>query len=496
VIRLAADSLVVLAGPSGAGKSTWAAEWFRPSQVVSSDGLRSVVGQHANDLRASTDAFAVLDLVVERRLARGLFTVIDTLGMEPERHQAWLGMAARHRRPTHLVLFDDDDKVYRKRNRARPGPVPPKVLTAQLARWAELKDGLGGGFDHVHRGAGPAAIVPGALLGASPAAADAAPVRLEFGLQVSSFDWPGRSGGAGGEALADGLARIVGEAERAGFTSLWVMDHFIQIPQVGPVWDPMLEAYTTLGFLAGRSNRLRLGAMVTCVTHRNLAHLAKIVATLDVLSGGRAWCGLGTGWYQREHDAYGYRFPPVAERYDLLEDALELLPLMWGPGSPAFDGRRISVREAICYPRPVQPRIPVLIGGSGERRTLKLVARHADACNLFGEPDVIRRKLDVLDRHCLDAGRDRSEIEITQLSPLLSAPDQSSLAERIDELKPGAMPPEEFARLSLAGTTGQHIERFARLAGAGVQTAIVALADAGHPGAVSAFAPVIDAFRP
>jgi alkanesulfonate monooxygenase SsuD/methylene tetrahydromethanopterin reductase-like flavin-dependent oxidoreductase (luciferase family)/predicted kinase len=312
VIRLAASSLVVLAGPSGAGKSTWAATWFRASQVVSSDALRAVVGEHQHDLRASTDSFDVLDLVVERRLARGLLTVVDTLGMDGDRHRVWLELAERYRRPSHLVLFDEDDKVYRKRNRARPSPVPSKVLSAQLARWAELRGTLGAGFDHVHQ-PGPAAVVPDALL-APPVAA---PARLDFGLQLSSFDWPD-----GGEPVADALVRIVGEAERAGFTSIWVMDHFIQIPQLGPVWDPMLEAYATLGFLAGRSTTLRLGAMVSCVTHRNLAHLAKIVATLDVVSGGRAWCGLGLGWYQREHEAYGYRLPPVAERYELLEDDL------------------------------------------------------------------------------------------------------------------------------------------------------------------------------
>jgi F420-dependent oxidoreductase-like protein len=487
-MRLAADSLVVLAGPSGAGKSTWAAEWFRSSQVVSSDQLRGVVGEHEHDLRASADSFAVLDLVVERRLARGLLTVVDTLGMDRERHEAWLETADRHGRPSHLVLFDEDDKVYRKRNKARRSPVPSKVLSAQLARWAEVRPGAGEGFDHVHR-PGPAAVVPAALLGR--AAAGASPARLQFGLQLSSFDWPD-----GREPLPEALGRIVGEAERAGFASVWVMDHFLQIPQLGPVWDPMPEAYTTLGFLAARSSRLRLGAMVTCVTHRNLAHLAKIVATLDVLSGGRAWCGLGVGWYQREHDAYGYRFPPVAERYELLEDALELLPLMWGPGSPPYEGRRISVREAVCYPRPSQPRIPVLVGGSGQRRTLALVARHADACNLFGEPGVIRRKLDVLDQHCADAGRDRADIEITQLSSLLSAPDRSSLRDRIGQLKPGSMSPEDYARRALAGTAEEHAERFGRLAEAGVQTAIVSLADVGQPGAVASFGAVIDACRP
>jgi alkanesulfonate monooxygenase SsuD/methylene tetrahydromethanopterin reductase-like flavin-dependent oxidoreductase (luciferase family) len=156
----------------------------------------------------------------------------------------------------------------------------------------------------------------------------------------------------------------------------------------------------------------------------------------------------------------------------------------------------VSVPEAICYPRPVQSRIPLLVGGSGERRTLALVARHADACNLFGEPDVVGHKVEVLDRHCEDLGRDRAEIEITQLTSLLSAPDRSALDDRVAELKPAAMSQEDYKRRALAGTAEEHAERFGRLAAAGVQTAIVALADAGHRGAVSDFAPVIDSFRP
>ncbi len=174
------------------------------------------------------------------------------------------------------------------------------------------------------------------------------------------------------------------------------MDHFRQIPTVGPAWHDMLDSWTTLGFLAGATARIRLGTMVTGVTYRNVAHLGKIVATLDVLSGGRAICGIGAGLVRGEHAAYGWDFPPVGDRYALLEDALELLPLLWGPGAPPYRGRVISVPEAMCYPRPLQERVPILVGGSGERRTLRLVARYADACNLFGDADVVRRKVAVL----------------------------------------------------------------------------------------------------
>ncbi|MGI9614803.1 MAG: LLM class flavin-dependent oxidoreductase, partial [Acidimicrobiales bacterium] len=252
----------------------------------------------------------------------------------------------------------------------------------------------------------------------------------------------------------------------------------------------------TLGFLAAKTERMTVGAMVTCVTHRNIALLGKIIATLDVLSGGRARCGLGVGWFEREHRAYGYRFPPVGERYELLEDALRFLPLLWGSGSPPFEGTHLSSPEAICYPRPLQSKVPILVGGSGERRTLRLVAEHADACNLFGEPETVRRKIEVLAEHCATFDRDPAEVEITQLSPILSAPDSRSLRGRIAELAPSTVSPEEFAERVAAAPAEVHVERFSSLAEAGVQTAIVSLADVGHPGAVADFAPVIDALRP
>jgi F420-dependent oxidoreductase-like protein len=266
-------------------------------------------------------------------------------------------------------------------------------------------------------------------------------------------------------------------AEEAGFASLWVMDHFVQIPQVGREWEDMLESYTTLGYLAGVTERIRLGTLVTGITYRNLAHLAKIVATLDVLSGGRALCGLGTAWFEREHQLYGWDFPPRAERYARLEDALELLPLMWGPGAPRFEGRTTVVPEAICYPRPLQERIPILVGGAGERRTLRLVARHADACNLFGDPDTVRHKLEVLHGHCAAEGRDPAAIRVTHLAPARVIADG-----------------EERAGQG-AATVEEHVGRYRELAEAGVQTAIVGLGDADGPESVRRFAGVLAAFR-
>jgi alkanesulfonate monooxygenase SsuD/methylene tetrahydromethanopterin reductase-like flavin-dependent oxidoreductase (luciferase family) len=213
------------------------------------------------------------------------------------------------------------------------------------------------------------------------------------------------------------------------------------------------------------------------VTYRQIAQLGKQVATLDVLSGGRAFCGIGLAWHRREHDLYGWAFPPVARRYELLEDALELLPLLWGPGSPRFEGRTVTVPEAVCYPRPVQERVPILVGGSGERRTLRLVARHADACNLFGDPDVIRHKVAVLYRHCEAEGRDPAEITVTQLA------------------EAAVMAPGGERDAAVVGTVDEQVGRYRELADAGVQQVFVALHEDGTAEQVERFAEVIAAFR-
>ncbi|HSK96982.1 MAG TPA: TIGR03560 family F420-dependent LLM class oxidoreductase, partial [Euzebyales bacterium] len=387
----------MLVGPSAAGKSDWARRHFREGQIVSTDDLRALVGEGPHDPRAGTDAFDVLDLVLERRLRRGLLTVVDSLGLDTARRRAWVALARRHGMACHAVAFDTPAAECRARNRRRERPVPPKVLTAQLRAWDAVREHLGDdGFDAVHAPA-PVTVVPGVLLDAPTAARRQRqePVTMRFGLQISSFQWPGRP--AETAARLEAMARA---AEEAGFSSLWLMDHMLQVPQVGREWEDLLDSYTTLGYLAAVTRRCRLGVLVTAVTFRNVAHLAKIIATLDVLSGGRAMCGLGAAWYRREHEVYGWTFPPTAERLALLEDALQVLPLMWGPGAPAFTGQTLSVDEAICYPRPIQERIPIVVGGSGERRTLRLVARYADACNLMGEPDRVRHRLDVLRAHC------------------------------------------------------------------------------------------------
>jgi F420-dependent oxidoreductase-like protein len=358
--------------------------------------------------------------------------------------------------------------------------VPAKVLTQQLETFASTTlDGFAAVFAPAE-----VEIVPPALADAARAAARQAlaPAKLRFGLQISRFDDIPR------------LAEIAGAAEEAGFSSLWVMDHFIQIPQVGREWDAMLDGWTTLAYLAACTGRVTLGTLVTGITYRNVAHVGKIAATLDVLSNGRAVCGIGAGWFEREHRAYGWRFPPPAERYALLEDALRLFPLMWGPGAPAFVGDAIGEIETICYPRPVQEKIPILIGGSGERRTLKLVACYADACNLFGDPETIRHKVSVLHKHCAAEGRDPAQIEITHLGPTLVGEDRRHVEQLVDAHIPTGANRHAYAASVNAGTVDDHVGRFRELAEAGVQHAIVSLPDLSGADPVRRMRDVIDAF--
>jgi F420-dependent oxidoreductase-like protein len=240
-----------------------------------------------------------------------------------------------------------------------------------------------------------------------------APIKpvTRLGLQIPSFTFPG----VADADLFETIAGIAMTADNSGFDSLWVMDHLYQIEMVGPREDPMLEAYTLLGALSARTRDIALGTMVTGVTYRNPALLAKIVTTLDIISSGRAILGIGAAWNDDEHAGYGYDFPTAKERLDRLEEALQIIPAMFTGQAPSFEGRHYRVQGVLNNPKPVRGRIPVLIGGGGEKRTLRLVAQYGDACNLFGGPDDVRHKLDVLERHCADVGRDPAEITKTIL---------------------------------------------------------------------------------
>ena len=240
-----------------------------------------------------------------------------------------------------------------------------------------------------------------------------APIKpvTRLGLQIPSFTFPG----VADADLFETIAGIAMTADNSGFDSLWVMDHLYQIEMVGPREDPMLEAYTLLGALSARTRDIALGTMVTGVTYRNPALLAKIVTTLDIISSGRAILGIGAAWNDDEHAGYGYDFPTAKERLDRLEEALQIIPAMFTEEAPSFEGRHYRVQGVLNNPKPVRGRIPVLIGGGGEKRTLRLVAQYGDACNLFGGPDDVRNKLAVLERHCADVGRDPAEITKTIL---------------------------------------------------------------------------------
>jgi F420-dependent oxidoreductase-like protein len=238
---------------------------------------------------------------------------------------------------------------------------------------------------------------------------------IRLGLQIPSFTYPGVTD----EALFERVSEIALTAEESGFDSVFVMDHFYQLPLIGPPTFNMMECYTLLSALAARTSRVQLGALVTGVTYRHPAVLAKQVTTLDVISRGRAVLGLGAAWFEQEHEGYGIPFPPAGERLDRLEDAVQICRAMFTQETATFDGRHHRVKDAINNPRPIRPDgIPIMVGGGGEKRTLRIVAAHADMCNLFGQPDEVRHKLDVLAAHCEAVGRDPGTIGKTRLGTL------------------------------------------------------------------------------
>jgi F420-dependent oxidoreductase-like protein len=239
---------------------------------------------------------------------------------------------------------------------------------------------------------------------------------MKMGLQIPSFTWPG-----GAEQIAPNLARIGRAAEEAGFSSLWVMDHFFQIEMIGKPDEPMLEGYSALNFLAAHTNSIQLGALVTGAIYRYPGILVKTMTTLDVLSGGRAYFGVGAGWYEREAVALGVPFPPLKERFERLEETVQIALQMWSGKNAPYMGKQYRLAETLCSPLPIaKPHPPIMIGGAGEKRTLPLVAKYADACNLYAFEDlaVLRTKLEVLRRHCEAIGRRFEEIERTAIGAI------------------------------------------------------------------------------
>jgi len=236
---------------------------------------------------------------------------------------------------------------------------------------------------------------------------------MKIGLQINRFTWKGEP-----DTIRDTLEKIATTAEASNFYSVWVMDHFFQIFHIGASEEPMLEAYTTLGFLAGITKKVKLGTMVTGVIYRNPSLLAKTITTLDVLSGGRAYLGIGAAWNEEESKALGFEFPPLKERFERLEEALQINLQMWKGDEKPFKGKFNQLDRPLNSPQVIsKPHPPILIGGGGEKKTLRLVAQYADACNLFAQAgdEEVKRKLDILKQHCKDVGRNYDEIEKTAL---------------------------------------------------------------------------------
>jgi F420-dependent oxidoreductase-like protein len=239
---------------------------------------------------------------------------------------------------------------------------------------------------------------------------------IRMGLQIPSFTYPG----VGTADLFETIAGIAVTAENSGFDSVYVMDHFYQLPLIGRTDENMFEAYTLLSAIAARTNTVRLGCMVGGMTYRNPAFLAKQVSALDVISKGRAIWAIGAGWFEEEHLAYGYEFGTFTDRFEKLEEGLQIIKSMFVNDTTTFEGKWFTVRDALNVPKPVQAGgPPVLIGGSGEKKTLRMVAQYADACNVFGSPEQIRHLMDVLDQHCATQGRDPEEICRTRLGTLI-----------------------------------------------------------------------------
>ena len=254
---------------------------------------------------------------------------------------------------------------------------------------------------------------------------------MKIGLQIPNFTWPG-----GPAKIASTLTAIARGAEDAGFYSVWLMDHFFQISMIGPPELDMLEGYNGLGFLAAVTNKVKLGTMVTGVIYRYPGILVKTVTTLDVLSGGRAYLGIGAAWNEAEALGLGTPFPPIGTRFEQLEEALQIAKQMWSPNNGAYRGRHNQLTQTLCVPQPLsRPHPPILIAGGGEKKTLRMVAQYADACNVYGPIETVRAKLEILKTHCQTLGRDYASIEKTTLGTVDLQPGKTSASEVIAQCK-------------------------------------------------------------
>jgi alkanesulfonate monooxygenase SsuD/methylene tetrahydromethanopterin reductase-like flavin-dependent oxidoreductase (luciferase family)/predicted kinase len=470
-------AIVVLVGASGSGKSTWAREAYRAQEIVSSDDLRGIVGSGRHDLDASTDAFRLLDEILAARTRRGLTCVVDTLGLDPQRRRGYLELARTYDLAAVAVVFDVAAPLVRERNAQRDRPVPAPVLAAQLTRAAQAPAELAAeGWERVLtvRSVGTEPVEP------LPTDDRVTAVGFEVILQLSRFPW--------GTDPRRWLRDVAVAADDAGFAGIALMDHLIQIPQVDRAWAPIPEPWVTLGALAGLDTRLRLGTLVSPVTFRAPGITAKAVSTLDTIAGGRAFLGLGAGWWAREHAAYGLPFPAPADRLDQLETAIETVRALTAPGTKAYTGARVSLPETTCYPRPVS-RVPIIVGGRGAR-TLRIAAQSADGVNVPSDDASVRRAADAIARECAASGRDPAEVALTVLDLPIAGRDRDEVWSRVEALR-GRTTAATFARTHHAGTYEQHRERYAALADRGVRTVFVALPHLATADDVLAAAPMI-----
>jgi F420-dependent oxidoreductase-like protein len=289
---------------------------------------------------------------------------------------------------------------------------------------------------------------------------------LKFGLQHPNFTFDGE-----GVEVVEKLRTLTQEAERLGFDSFWVMDHFHQIQNVGQPQEPMLEGWTTQAVVAGLTEKIKLGTLVTGIVYRHPSVLAKIGATLDVLSKGRLFMGIGAAWNVDEARAYGIPFPPVGERMRRLEEAAQIITKMWSEERTSFTGKFYQLSDAYCNPKPIQkPHPPIMIGGGGEKRTLKIAAKYADACNIFGSVETVRRKFGILREHCRSVGRDYDSILKTKLGRIIIDKDREKVTEAIKGL-----PEDRRREYAIYGTPEEVRKQIEAFRDVGVEYLIVNL---------------------
>jgi F420-dependent oxidoreductase-like protein len=297
-----------------------------------------------------------------------------------------------------------------------------------------------------------------------------APIQLD--LHLPNFNYPG----VGPEAVFDKLADIATTAERAGVTSVTLMDHYHQIASVGPPQNWMFEGNTMLAGIAARTQTIAVGLLVGGVTYRNPAYQAKVTTTLDIISGGRAFHGIGAAWFEGEHDAYGLPFPPLRQRFERLEDHLQIARAMFTQEQATVAGKHHLVKDAYNNPKPLRGDIPIVIGGSGERKTLRMVAQYADGCNFFGDPERARHLLGVLERHCENVGRDPSEITKTVMMGFAIAETEAGVRAKLDAMRAAGVPERRVAAMT-AGTPEQILERAHAFRDVGIEGVTFSLPD-------------------